>query len=104
MFTPRDIYCVHSLAILDVDLHIGIPEQPFHNGCLPTTERCDLDCRRCCGPPDGLVGWCDYLQAPVACGQRQCGFLLVGLRVNVRLFSAGEQPHGHIRVACNDGG
>jgi hypothetical protein len=58
MFTPRDIYSVRSLAILDIDLHIGIPEQPFHNGCLPTTERCDLDCRRCCGPPDGLVGWC----------------------------------------------
>jgi hypothetical protein len=29
--------------------------------------------------------------------------MLVGLRVDVQSLSAGEQPHGHIRVASNDG-
>jgi hypothetical protein len=76
-------------VILDVNLNDSILEQPSHDSHLPFMRRSPqsvepLIVNAVAARPTGLQDGVDHLQVPVAGGQRQCRFLLVGLRANVQ--------------------
>jgi hypothetical protein len=80
MFTLRGLYSVRSLVILDVDLDVGIVEQPSHNNCVPFMSRppqsgAPFVVNSIAVCPMVLQDGVDHLQVPVAGGQRQCRFL-----------------------------
>jgi hypothetical protein len=82
-------------VIPDIYANIGILEQPSHSSCLPfmsrpPQSRAPFIVNAIAVCPTVLQNGVDHLQVPVAGGQGQCRFLLVGLRVDVQSLPASK--------------